>query len=175
MKNQPNKFIAIAVLTILAITGSVFAQQLFTPKTSPVVTGRPDVKVSLAGTVTRNNQAMNIEKAGTLNPGEVLLWTITSQNAGSIAAQNYKTVGEIPTGTAFVAGSAQADGNVQITYSIDSGKTFSAKPMIAQKQPDGSSKQVPAPASLYTQIRYEWVDALTAGKQLSASYKVRVK
>ena len=131
--------------------------------------------MSLAGTVTRNNQLLNVEKAGALTSGEVLLWTITSQNAGSAPAQNYKTVGEIPSGTSFVAGSAQADGNVQVTFSINGGKTFETKPLIDQKQPDGSVKKVAAPASLYTQVRYEWNDPLSAGKQLSASYKVRVK
>jgi hypothetical protein len=32
-----------------------------------------------------------------------------------------------------------------------------------------------APASMYTEIRYEWADPLVQGGKLSASYKVRVK
>ena len=36
-------------------------------------------------------------------------------------------------------------------------------------------KTVPAPVSMYTEVRYEWSDALAAGGKLSASYKVRVK
>lgn len=175
MKNQQKKFFAISVFTFLLLAGSVFAQRLYTTNVSLGVTGKPDVKVTLAGTVTRNNQMLNVEKAGALNPGEILHWTITSQNAGSAPAQNYKTVGEVPTGTSYVAGSAQAEGNVQVLFSIDGGKTFEAKPMIEQKQPDGSVKKIAAPASLYTQVRYEWNDPLSAGKQLSASYKVRVK
>src|SRR6266436_1610962 len=43
------------------------------------------------------------------------------------------------------------------------------------KQGDGAVKRVPAPVSMYTEIRYEWADPLAQGGKLSASYKVRVK
>jgi hypothetical protein len=36
-------------------------------------------------------------------------------------------------------------------------------------------KQVAAPVSMYTQVRYEWADPLAAGGKLAASYQVRVK
>ncbi len=159
----PSRFLTL-LLTLL-LTGSVFAA-LF---------GRPDMKVSLAGTVERDKQLIQLEKAGLLNPGEILHWTITSQNAGSAPAHHYKTVGEIPAGTAYLAGSARAGNDVTITYSIDDGKTYDAKPLIDQKQPDGSLRKVAAPTSLYTQVRYEWAEPLTEGKQVAASYKVRVK
>ena len=70
--------------------------------------------------------------------------------------------------------SAKAEG-AQTFYSIDGGKSFSAQPMIEEKQADGSVKRVPAPVSMYTEIRYEWSDPLAQGGKLSASYKVRVK
>ncbi len=152
-------------LLILLITGSVVS----------AFVGRPEVKVSLTGTVARNNQLIQVEKAGLLNPGEILHWTITSQNGGTAPAHQYKTVGEIPSGTAYVVGSAQAEAAGSIVYSIDGGKTFAAKPLIDQKQPDGSVRKVAAPATMYTHIRYEWDAPLAEGKQLTASYKVRVK
>ena len=40
---------------------------------------------------------------------------------------------------------------------------------------DGTVKKVPAPVSMYTEVRYEWSDAFAPGGKLSASYKVRVK
>jgi uncharacterized repeat protein (TIGR01451 family) len=164
MKNLKSQFSVITLIALVVVAGSAFAALV-----------RPEVKISLFGTVTRENKPVDVEKAGNLNPGEILNWTINSMNAGSAPAQNYKTVGEIPTGTAYVASSAKADGNVNIVYSIDDGKTFSEKPMIDQKQPDGSSKKVAAPVAMFTQIRYEWSDPLSEGKQFSASYKVRVK
>lgn len=149
----------------LLIAGSVFA----------ALYGRPAVKVFLVGTVERNHQPLTLEKAGLLNPGEILQWTIKSQNDGNAPAHHYKTIGEIPPGTSYVIGSARAEGNVGVVYSIDGGQSFEAKPMIDQKQPDGSVRKVAAPASSYTHVRYEWNDPLSEGKQVSAFYKVRVK
>lgn len=149
----------------LVVTSSVLA----------AFTGRPEVKVLLAGSVERDNQPVQLEKAGLLNPGEILHWTITSQNAGTAPAHHYKTIGEIPPGTAYIAGSARSGSGVNILYSIDGGKTYEAKPMIDQKQPDGSIRKVAAPVTLYTQISYEWEEPLNEGKQVSAFYKVRVK
>jgi len=77
--------------------------------------------------------------------------------------------------TYLVVGSATAEYGASVSYSIDGGKNFAAQPMIEEKQADGTTKPVPAPASMYTQVRYEWSDPLAAGATLSASYKVRVR
>lgn len=162
----------IALLCLLVL-GSVaaFAQRKF----MMVERGRPEVKVTLAGLVERADGRIPVEKASTVKPGEILDWTITSENDGDAAAHAYKAVGQIPHGTQFIAGSATADGSTTVTYSIDNGKNFSSQPTIEEKQPDGSSKRVPAPASMYTQVRYEWADPLVQGGKLSASYKVRLR
>ncbi|MFN7931275.1 MAG: hypothetical protein U0Y68_25765 [Blastocatellia bacterium] len=165
MKVFKQRYLFFSVLTAVVVTTSIWASRV----------SRPEVKVSLSGTVERDSQAVQIEKAGVLNPGEILHWTILSQNNGNAAAHNYKTIGEIPAGTAYLTGSAKAGGNVAILFSLDQGKTFALKPMIEQKQPDGSVRQVPAPATMYTHIRYEWSDPLSEGKQVAASYKVRVQ
>jgi hypothetical protein len=47
--------------------------------------------------------------------------------------------------------------------------------MIDEKQADGSINRVAAPVSMYTQVRFEWADALAPGGKLVASYQVRVK
>ncbi|HEX4947919.1 MAG TPA: hypothetical protein VFZ34_14700 [Blastocatellia bacterium] len=165
MKTLIRNHLWLTICFATVITGSVLA----------AVIGRPDVKVALSGSVERDQQLITLDKAGLLNPGEVLNWTIVAQNHGNAPAHLYKTTGEIPTGTTYLAGSARAAGDVTITYSIDDGKTFEAKPTISQKQPDGSVRKVAAPVTLYTHIRYEWGTPLTEGQQFSASYKVRVK
>lgn len=137
--------------------------------------GRPEVKVALAGAVERGGKAVSIAEVEAVRPGEILNWQITSVNEGTGAARDYATVGHIPEGTSFVSGSAAAEGGSTVTYSIDGGKTFSSQPIIEQRQPDGTVKRVPAPVSMYTEVRYEWSDALAAGGKLNASYKVRVK
>jgi len=136
---------------------------------------RPEVKVVLTGMVEREAGRIPVEKAAGVKSGEILDWTIISANEGNASASDYKAVGKIPTGTQFVAGSATADGSAAVTYSIDNGKNFSVQPTIEEKQADGSVKKVPAPASMYTQLRYEWADPLVQGGKVSASYKVRLK
>ena len=115
------------------------------------------------------------DKVENVKPGEVLDWQIVSSNDGTGAARDYKAVGHIPAGTAFIQGSAAAEGGSTVTYSIDGGKTYSTQPVVEERQPDGTVKRVPAPVSMYTEVRYEWSDALAPGGKLSASYKVRVK
>jgi hypothetical protein len=87
---------------------------------------------------------------------------------------DFKAIGHVPPGTEFLAGSAKAEG-AKTVFSIDGGKSYSPQPMIEEKQPDGSTKPVPAPTWMYTEIRYEWAEPLAQGGKLSASYKVRVK
>ncbi|MCA1634051.1 MAG: hypothetical protein LC802_10130 [Acidobacteria bacterium] len=139
-------------------------------------TGRPEIKVFLSGAVEREGKHLSLDKVADVQPGEILQWQIISLNEGTASASDYKAVGHIPAGTSFVSGSAAAvESGSSVTYSIDGGKTFATQPIIEQKQPDGTVKKVPAPVSMYTEVRYEWSDALAAGGKLSASYKVRVK
>jgi len=142
---------------------------------SAAPSGRPEIRVELDGTVARADESVPLDKAGAVHPGEVLDWTITSVNEGDGAAREYRTVGQIPKGTSLVAGSAAAGQNASVTYSIDGGKSFSAQPLVEERQPDGTVKMVPAPVSTYTQVRYEWAEPFAAGRTLAASYKVRVK
>jgi uncharacterized repeat protein (TIGR01451 family) len=161
----------VALCMLVLGCAAALAQRQFTS----IAIGRPEVKVNLAGLVERNKEAIPVEKAAAVNPGETINWTITSENGGSAPARDYKTVGQIPKGTTFVAGSATAEGSTTVVYSIDNGQTYSVQPMIEEKQADGSTKPVPAPTSMYTQVRYEWADPLAANSKLSATYKVRVK
>lgn len=160
----------VALCLLVLGSAAAFAQRKFIE----LRTGRPDVKVQLAAFVEREDTLVPVERASVIKSGEILQWTISSANEGNAEALNYKAVGHIPVGMTFVAGSAKADGSVNALYSIDKGKSYSAQPMRAEKQPDGSVKQVPAPVSMYTNVRYEWTDPLMEGAKLSASYKVRV-
>lgn len=139
------------------------------------VTARPQINVTLAGMIERDSEKLSLEKVDAVKPGEVLHWTIKSENEGDGAAKEYKAVGKIPAGTVFVADSAKAEGKAAVTYSIDGGKTFSAQPMIEEKQADGSVKMVPAQVSMYSQVRFEWEAPLNPNEKLNAFYDVKVK
>jgi uncharacterized repeat protein (TIGR01451 family) len=140
----------------------------------PTQNGSPVMKITLSGTIARSSGKVAIEKAGSVNPGEVINYTILSNNEGPGPARDLKTVGPIPASTIYVDGSAKAEGAIAV-YSVDGGKSYSAKPMIQQRQPDGTIKSVPAPLSMYTQVRFEWSNPLAANTQYSASYQVRIK
>ena len=164
--------IGLAVLGLFAL-GAVagFAQRHF----AIAAAARPEVKVFLAAAVERDNTLVPVEKAQLVKAGEILDWTINSENAGGGAALEYKTVSRIPAGTIFIAGSAKAEGSAKVAYSIDGGKTYSVAPMVDEKQADGTIKKVAAPLSVYTNVSYQWADPLAPGGHVSASYKVRVK
>ena len=167
----PLSALCLVALCLVVVGGAVaFAQHQLGAQA-----GRPEIKVLLSGAVEREGKQLALDKVTEVQPGEILAWQITSLNEGSASARDYKAVGHIPAGTAFVAGSAAGENGSTVTFSIDGGKTFSTQPIIEQKQADGTLKKFPAPASMYTEVRYEWSDALAAGGKLSASYKVRVK
>jgi uncharacterized repeat protein (TIGR01451 family) len=172
MTKSKKKFVAlfVATLSVLTLGAAGFAQKHFM-----IVGARPQVTMQLSGAVERDSALVALDKATVVKPGEVLDWTITSENSGNAEALQYKAVGHIPQGMTYVAGSAKGDGNAKAVYSIDGGKSFSAQPTIEEKQADGTVKRVPAPIAMYTEIRYEWADPLAQGGKLSASYKVRVK
>jgi uncharacterized repeat protein (TIGR01451 family) len=169
MKSKKRFSVLLMAATLLVAGAAGFAQRHFMLSSA----ARPEVKVQLSGVVQRDS-LVPLDNKTVVNPGEILDWTIASENSGNAAALEYKTVGHIPPGTTFVADSAKADG-AKAGYSIDHGKSYSAQPMIEVKQADGSTKRVPAPVAMYTEIRYEWADPLAQGGKLSASYKVRVK
>ena len=162
----------LALCVVALVGGAAFAQRQLKAAAAAV---RPEVKVELAGSVERGGARLALDKVDHVKPGEILDWQIVSSNEGTGAARDYKTVAHIPAGTVLVAGSASGEHGSQVTYSIDGGKTFSTQPVIEERQPDGTVKQVAAPVSMYTEVRYEWSDALAPGGKLSASYKVRVK
>src|SRR5712691_4610945 len=167
--NRKNRALSLFVLCLaLAGGGAAFAEKKLASK------GQPAIKVMLTGDTERKGERVALDKAGMVKPGEIINWTIDSANEGNGAARDYKAIGQIPEGTSLVAGTAMSRG-ASVTYSIDGGKTFSARPTVEEKQTDGSTKCVPAPLSSYTQLRYEWSTPLEAGQKLSASYQVLVK
>ena len=170
IKKYASTLPVIALCLLVLGSAAAFAQKKF----MMLHAARPVVKVVLSGTVERNDTKIPVEKAELVKSGETLAWTITSVNEGNAPANEYNAVGKIPAGTHFVAGSASAEGAAAVTYSIDNGKTFSATPMVDERQADGSIKKVPAPTSMYHQVRYAWSAPLNQGDKVNASYKVRL-
>jgi uncharacterized repeat protein (TIGR01451 family) len=170
IKKYASTLPVVALCLLILGSAAAFAQKKF----MMLRAGRPAVKIVLSGMVERDDAKVPVEKAALVKSGEILDWTITSVNEGNAPANEYNAVGKIPAGTQFVAGSASADGSTVITFSIDDGKSFSAKPTVDERQADGSVKKVPAPVSMYNQVRYAWSAPLNEGGKVNATYKVRL-
>jgi hypothetical protein len=161
------QILAAPAKTVVAAVGHPFMQQ--------AAQNRPVVKLYLTGSVARDGQKIQLANAGQVRPGEIVSFTLDSVNEGSAVAREYRAIGQIPQGSIFVVDSAMAESGTRITYSINDGQEFSPTPMIDERQPDGSTKKVAAPVSMYTQVRFEWADPLAPGGKLMTSYQVRVK
>jgi hypothetical protein len=59
--------------------------------------------------------------------------------------------------------------------SIDNGKHFVAKPMIRVKLANGKVETQPAPANMYTHVRWKFEQPISPKTALNAAYQVRVK
>ncbi len=176
MKNTLRKHFMTKMLTLVFVLSGIVAFAAQNEKVGRALNIlRPDIKVLISGTVERGSQTLSVEKVEAVKAGEILDWKISSVNEGNASAQNYRVVGQIPKGTVFVADSARSEANGQISYSIDGGKTFSAQPLIEEKQADGSVKRVPAPAAMFTQLRFDFANELAVKSEVNAAYRVRVK
>ena len=120
--------IVAALCLLLVGSAAAFAQRQIAARSTAA--GQPEVKIKLSGSLKRNNESLTLDKVSAVHPGEILDWTITSANEGNAPARQYKTIGQIPQGTSFIAGSAVAEYNASVSYSIDGGKNFAAQPVV---------------------------------------------
>ena len=138
-------------------------------------TSGPQVVVTLIGEVERADKRLSVEEGAVLQRGEIIHWRVLSMNKGDKAAKAYAAEAQIPNGTELVAGSPRSDGGAAILYSIDHGIQFFPRPMIEKRDANGAALMVPAPLSMYTDLRYKWPGELAPGATLEATYEVRVK
>lgn len=112
----------------------------------------------------------------TVQPGDVIRYTVTGANKGDRPASNLVVTQPIPSQTAYILNSSATINNTAtVTYSIDNGKTFVAKPTVQVKLADGKVETRPAPAEAYTHVRWKFTNAIAAKSTVSAAYQVRVK
>ncbi len=145
---------------------------------------RPQVKLNL----TAEKQLVEIDKAGkqkvtwqslagkaVVQPGDVLRYTVSSQNAGDVPAKNLALTQPIPSPMTYVLGSATNNNGAKTTYSIDNGNSFVENPTIEVKLPDGKVETQPAPAEAYTHIRWSFDQSLDPAAGVKAAYEVKVR
>lgn len=109
--------------------------------------------------------------------GDVLRYRLMGKNEGDRPVKNLTLNQPIPKGTVFVLKSAKAASSqaAQITYSIDSGRSFVAVPTVQVTLANGKVETRPAPAEAYTHIRWNLSGILAAKAPVNAEYQVKVR
>lgn len=111
-----------------------------------------------------------------VKPGDVIRYTVNGKNNSDRPINNLVVTQPIPQRTIYVLNSTRVTNEgATITYSIDKGKTFVAKPIIQIKLANGKVETQPAPANMYTNVRWKFEQPISPKTALNAAYQVRVK
>jgi uncharacterized repeat protein (TIGR01451 family) len=168
-------------IVVLAMIGTIappfvtpqFSVQAQSPTSRTCVDPLPPAKrVTL--TLKADKQVMTDNKMGfqpiagkaSVKPGDIILYTVTAKNNSRCSLRNLVLKQPIPKGTKYVKDSAMAIDGAELLFSIDGGKTFSAKPTIG--------KQV-VPATDYNYLRWKFLGKMAANAQVKTTYKLQVK
>jgi len=177
---------AIAAFAAVPLLHSTPAQANFVRAGSNLVKklAQPEVKLNLAAhkkivQLDKNGQEkitwQDLGSKAVVQPGDVLRYRLTGSNIGDVAARNLVLNQPVPAQMSYVLNSAGSNAGLKQSYSIDGGKSFSTQPMIKVKQADGTILEKPAPAELYTHVRWEAQGDLLPESNLVASYEVTVR
>jgi uncharacterized repeat protein (TIGR01451 family) len=162
------------VFASLRESGMAIAQKLTSPKVQLNLSAEKQVLTKDAGGAEKTNwQALQGQVS--VNPGDVLRYTVSGKNAGQAAAKKLVVTQPVPKQTLYVLDSATPAPGAQMTFSIDGGKSFVAKPMVKVTLPDGKLTEKPAPAEAYSHVRWEYGADLAADAEVKASYQVKVR
>jgi uncharacterized repeat protein (TIGR01451 family) len=109
-----------------------------------------------------------------LRPGDIVRYRLTFTNITPDSVHNVQFNDPVPTGLRYVAGSARTDrSNVLIEFSIDSGRTYSARPEI-EEVVNGQQVRRPAPAELYTHVRWSEKGWVRSRGKITAEFSVQL-
>jgi uncharacterized repeat protein (TIGR01451 family) len=106
-----------------------------------------------------------ISNSTSVKPGDVIVYSVTANNVSDRTIRKLNINQKILPGTVYEGQSATPISGADLTFSVDGGENFAAKPLINKK---------PAAASAYTNVR--WVFATVPPKSKSTvSYAVVVR
>ncbi|WP_407569034.1 hypothetical protein [Deinococcus altitudinis] len=160
------------LITLLALTGTMATAQQ---------TAAPAVKVTLTQdqikTATVDGKAVDtvIASPKTVLPGDVLREEVTVVNVSGKPVKSPIISVPVPKGTVYAGSATPGNDRWNTLYSID-GKAYSATPMktvTVTENGKSVTKQVAAPASEYTNVRW-LIGQLGADETLKLSFRVRV-
>ncbi|HYT63018.1 MAG TPA: hypothetical protein VEL50_03920 [Gemmatimonadales bacterium] len=107
-------------------------------------------------------------------PGDEIRYRLVFTNVTAGPVKNIQFVDPIPQGMVYVLGSATSDQRVHVEYSIDSGRTYTARPTISMVE-GGIPLQKPAPPERFTHVRWTVVGSLARAAQVTVVFHARVR
>ena len=111
-----------------------------------------------------------VKPAGEGKPGEIIEYSGTYRNGGTVAVDKLLATIPVPVGTSFIAGSS----NPAPAQASTDGTRFAPMPLIRTvRQSDGSERKEPVPLSDYRAVRWE-VGTLSPDSMAVVSLRVRI-
>src|SRR5207249_11767457 len=156
------RLLLVAMLGVVLLPSRATAAQAQAP-TPLVITAN---NVTAATAPARENNAV-------ARPGDVIRYGVVFTNVTAGPVKNIQFVDPIPQGMVYVLGSAAADHAVRVEYSIDGGKSYSARPVIAVVQ-DGKTVEQPAARERYTHVRWTVLGSLASGAKVMAEFRTQI-
>jgi uncharacterized repeat protein (TIGR01451 family) len=148
-------------LVLLLLSAEVFAKSLVSVS----------MKAEKEVTVNKEKKMVAVKA---IDPGDVVLYTISYVNSGDEAATNAFMDDPVPKGTVYLDGSAFGK-DADVTFSIDGGKTFKKPSVLTYEvKVNGKMEKRIASPEQYTDIRWT-VSVIPARGRGQIGFKVRVK
>lgn len=160
------KFLSAALVALMLVSTGVGAWA--NPTVSLVLTG------FIIGKDAKGAETATPIADTTVTPGKVIRYVITATNKGDQDAQKLVPIGLVPAGTAYEPASATVKDALRVEYSLDKGKTWSAKPMVTVHTPTGDVVK-PADPATYTRVRWIADKPLPPKGIVTYSYEVVVQ
>ena len=121
------------------------------------------------------NKEKKMIEVKTIEPGDVIFYTMSYKNSGDEAATNAVMDDPIPKGTVYIPGSVFGQ-DAEVTFSIDGGKTFKKPSLLTYevKNQSGKIEKRSATPEEYTNIRWT-VNVIPAGGSGQVGFQVKTK
>jgi len=161
----------IAVAFHLVGTANALAADPAKPQLALTLIAQKEVTVKDAEGKTK----VEFQEVKDVSPGDILKYTVTYKNVGTVEARDGRITDPIPKETAYVSGSAEG-GDAETTFSLD-GKTFQVPPLLKYKirQADGTEAEYQATPEMYTHIQWKLLKPVPPGGTGSMSFKAKVR
>lgn len=155
----------------VAAAAAAAAAQASIPQVEVTIQAHKElVRVDASG-----KKTVELKPAEEAATGDVIVYTLHTTNAGTGPALSPRVEDPIPAGTVLMLDSLAKDG-ASIEASLDGGKTWQPFPAsVTRKNAQGVEVTVPAPAELYTTLRWILNGPLQPGDGRDVSFKVRIR